>query len=205
MSKHRREYPDPGPKPENATPQELERWRRASEMHAAEGFQKLPTERPKIDATDERIKQMRREHGKFLERINPFTDALWLALLRPEADVLFDAEMSLRFERAIAAGSTQVVDTPSRPSIVALASRLVASALRGDNAAITQIAERIEGKAGLRRGDIDPDDPARERQTRSIVESTVRALTDKRIRENEIDITDVSVKVVVPASGQEEK
>lgn len=186
-------------------PEEAERWRLANEKFLIEGGQSLPTERAKIDATDERIKQMRREHGRFLERLNPFTDALWLALLRREADVLFDDEMSLRYQRAIAGGSTQVVDTPERQSIVALASRLVASALRGDNAAITQIAERIEGKAGLRRGDVDPDDPARERQTRAIVESTVRALTDKRIRENDADITDVAVKVVVPAAGQKER
>ncbi len=196
MAKQRREYPDPGPRPEKATPEEVERWRIANEKFLMEGGQHLPAERPKIDATDERIKALKREHIKFLERMNPFSDALWLALLRDEADVLLDEEMSLRYQRAIAAGSTVVADAPHRQTIVALTNQLAARALRGDMNAMAQIAERIEGKAGLRRGDIDPDDPARDRQTRAIIETTVRALTDKRIKESAEEVTDAKFKVV---------
>jgi hypothetical protein len=202
MAKQRREYPDPGPKPENPTPEELEKWRIANEKFLMEGGQKLPAGRPKIDHTDERIKIMRRDHVKFLERINPFTDALWLALLRDEGATLLDEELSLRYQRAIAGGSATVADAPHRPTIVGIANQLAARALRGDMAAIAQIAERIEGKAGLRRGDIDPDDPVRERKTRAIVEDTVRALTDKRIKEREEEAIDVKVKVVVPESRE---
>jgi hypothetical protein len=199
MAKQRREYPDPGPRPEGVTPEELEKWRIANEKFLMEGGQSLPVERPKIDATDERIKALKREHENFLARLSPFTDALWLALMKDEATTLFDEEMSLRYQRAIATGSKEVVDRPSRPTIVAIASQLAARAIRGDTAAIAQIAERIEGKAGLRRGDIDADDPARQRQTREIVENTVRALTDKRIAERAEDAIDVKIKVVVPS------
>jgi hypothetical protein len=203
----RREYPDPGPKPVNATPKEMEAWRRANEMFAAEGFQKLPTEKPKIDATDDRLKQLKRDHLKFLEKNNPFTDALWLALLRDASSVLYDSEMTRRYMQSIATGERRpgVVDAPHRPSIVVLAEQLVAQGLRGDAAAIEKIAERVEGKTGLRRDDIDPEDPKRQRQSREIVEGVVRAMTEAR-QATAIDVTasPVESKLAIPAPESEE-
>jgi hypothetical protein len=194
----RREYPDPGPRPENATPKELERWRRANELHAAEGFQKLPKERPKIDATDERLKELRREHVRFLDKINPATDALWLALLKRGQDVLADVDAFERLDRANRLGLKEVVYTPEIPAIVLIAERQVANAIRGDNAAIAAIADRIEGKPGLRSGDANPDDPDQIRKRREVVEDVVRAITDKRLRDKMANAEDARVTVVEP-------
>jgi hypothetical protein len=193
-----KEYPDPGPCPENATPQEIEAWRRATELFCTEGFRKGAAKspaNPKIDATDARLKALQRDHIKFLERHNPMTDALWLALLSDDSDVLYDDEMDRRFRQALVTG-TRVVDGSHKPAIVSIARRLVAQALKGDASAFQQIADRIEGKAGLRRDDIDPSDPQRARETRAIVDQTVRALTDARIRDKQVDAIDVEAKLV---------
>lgn len=194
MTKTRREYPDPGPRPENATPDEIERWRKANEKFLMEGGQTLPTTRPKIDATDERLKQLRREHVRFLERMNPMTDALWLALLRDGRDVLADAAEMERFANAV--GTSEVVNAPEGPAIVAIATRLAASAIRGDNSAIAQIAERIEGKAGLRRGDVDPNDPLVARKSQEIIDAVTRQLTAARLEQRKDDIIDTTAKFV---------
>lgn len=194
MAKQRREYPDPGPRPENATPDEIEKWRKANERFLMEGGQKLPTTRPKIDATDERLKQLRREDVRFLERMNPMTDALWLALLRDGRDVLADAAEMARYDAAI--GTNQVVNAPEGPAIVAIATRIAANAIRGDSSAIAQIAERIEGKPGLRRGDVDPNDPLVARKSQEIIDAVTRQLTAARLERKQDDIIDVTAKVI---------
>lgn len=194
----RKEYPNPGPCPENATPKQVEAWRKAKEVYDCEGFQKLPKTPVKIDATDERLKQLTRDHKKFLERHNPMTDALWLALLRDATDVLYDAEMNRRYQMSIVTGERRdtVVDAPHRPAIVVMAEMMVANALRGDAAAFAEISNRTEGKPGLRRDDIDPEDPQRQRESRAIVEGVVRAMTAARIEAKIADAVDVGVKVI---------
>lgn len=193
-----KEYPDPGPQPEGATPEELEAWRLANELFCTEGFRKgaskSPTN-PKIDATDARLKALTRDHVKFLERHNPMTDALWLALLSDDSDVLYDDEMDRRYRQSLATGN-RVIDGGHKPAIVSIARRMVAQALKGDASAFQQIADRIEGKPGLRRDDIDPDDPQRQRQTRAIVDQAVRTLTDARIREKQVGAIEVEAKLV---------
>lgn len=194
-----KQWPDPGPKPTTATPKELEAWTRANEKFLTEGGRKLPTERPKIDATDERLKELRRDHVRFLEKMNPASDALWLALLRDGKDVLLDVELQDRYVAAIRGGSKQVVDAPNIPSIVMIAARQVANALRGDNAAAAAIFDRIEGKAGLRSGDVNPDDPEQMRKRRDVVEDVVRVLTDQRLATKMAEAEDAKVTVITPA------
>lgn len=196
MSSRRREYPDPGPKPEGATPKELAKWRRANELYLGEGFQSLPTERPKIDATDERLKELTRNHVRFLEKMSPATDALWLALLKRGQDVLADVDAFERLDRVNRLGLKEVVDTPELPAIMLIAERQVANAIRGDNAAAAAIADRIEGRPGLRSGDINPDDPVQERKRREVVEDVVRALTDQRLRDKLATAEEARVTVI---------
>lgn len=200
----RKEYPDPGPRPEKATPKELEAWRRANEKFLTEGGRPLPTERPKIDATDERLKELTRDHKRFLEKMNPATDALWLALLRRSQDVLADVAAFERLDRVNRLGLKEVVDTPEKPAIVLIAERQVANAMRGDNAAIQAIAERIEGKPGLRAGDNDPDDPEQVRRRRAVVEDVVRTLTDQRLRDKIAAAEDAHVVDVTPVKESSE-
>lgn len=175
-----KEWPDPGPMPEDATPDERRKWRRAKEMHDTEGFRKLPprNEVAKVDATDRRLQQLRREHTKFLEIHSPAKAAIWLALLVPAAENFQAVSEMEKFDASMQGGPDG--GSAEEPSIVALGRRLVVSGLRGDTAAINQIIERIEGKAGLRTGDEDPDDPAKRRQGQEIAERVVRMMTEGR-------------------------
>lgn len=205
----RREYPDPGPRPTNVTPKEIEKWRKAKELHDCEGFQELDAGLPKgVDATDRVLKASMNDHKKFLEMHNPATEALKFVLLRNASDVLYDAEMMRRYLQSISMGQRRsgdgVIDAPHRPSIVVLAEQLVAQGLRGDATAASQIFDRIEGRAGLRRDDVDPADPQRQRQSREIVEGVVRAMTARR-QENAIDVTVEPVEPKLAITKEETK
>jgi hypothetical protein len=109
--------------------------------------------------------------------------------------------MQRRYKRALETGSTDDSHyiQPRQPAIVAIAQRLVGAALDGDMSAQTQIQDRIEGKAGLRQDDIDPDDPARKRQTQQLVSEIMAGLTGARIAKAEI--VDVEVTVVDKEPG----
>jgi hypothetical protein len=176
-------YPDPGPEPERASPKEREAWRQANEKFLMEGGRPGVSDLPvKIDPTDKRLQTLRTEHKRFLELHSPMKAALWLALLRPEKDIVHDAEMSRRYAEAQRMGYDGAAHiAPDRPSIIGIAQRLVASALAGDVAAIDRIADRIEGKAGLRMGDEDEGDPAKRKQSTDITERVIRQLTERRI------------------------
>lgn len=176
---------EPAPLRPGATPQEREQWRKDNERFLMEGGRKGVAMAPtKIDPTDVRLRQLRLEAGRFLELHSPMKAALWLALLRPEKDIVHDAEMSRRFAEAQRLGiDGQAHVAPDRPSIVGIAQRLVASALAGDVSAIDRIADRIEGKAGLRIGDEDEGDPAKRRQASDITERVISQLTRRRIED----------------------
>lgn len=204
----RRQYPDPGPRPINVTPKEIEKWRKAKELHDCEGFQELDAGLPKgVDATDRVLKASMNDHKKFLDMNNPATEALKFVLLRNASDVLYDAEMMRRYLQSISMGQRRagdgVIDAPHRPSLVVLAEQLVAQGLRGDATAASAIFDRIEGKTGLRRDDVDPADPQRQRQSREIVEGVVRAMTARR-QENAIDVTVEPVEPKLAITKQEE-
>lgn len=194
-------YEDPGPEPEGATPKEREAWRQANEKFLTEGHRKGVSEVPaKIDPTDQRLKALRREHNRFLDLRNPMKASLWLALLRPAKDVIHDTEMTRRFTLAQQGVNVGEYVAPDRPSIVEIGQRLVAAALAGDVTAIDRIADRIEGKAGLREGDEDESDPVKRKQTEDIVERTMRRLTEQRISEkvpgDRAKVIDVKVEEV---------
>jgi hypothetical protein len=78
-------------------------------------------------------------------------------------------------------------------ALQAIADAQVVRAMQGDGPAFAQIADRIEGKAGQRRGDIDPAEQAAREETRRAIESVVRHMADTaaaRVREpTMIDIT----------------
>lgn len=198
---------DPGPLPEGATSKEREQWRRDNERFLAEGFRPLPDVPAKIDATDQRLKLLRAEHTRFLEQRSPFKAAIWLALLRPAKAVLHDVEMQRRFDLAQQGVSAGEFIAPDVPSIVQIGNQIVAGALRGDNAAIAQIADRIEGKAGLRVGDESEDDPARRKQSQQITEDLMRRLVGDRLAArqpgDDANVIDVKAETVPPAPVEE--
>lgn len=177
-------FTDPGPEPTKATPQEREAWRQANERFLMEGgrpgVSRVPAE---VDPTDRRLKELRRHHSRFLELHSPMKAAIWLALLKPTKEVIHEVEQTRRFRVAQEGGYAGDHLPPDRPAILEIAQTLVAAGIAGDTAAISQIAERIEGKAGLRVGDESEDDPERRRQATDIVERTIKRLTQARVEE----------------------
>lgn len=195
-------YPEPEPLPPNPTPEQRRKFAAAQEKFLTEGgkpgVSQVPSE---VDATDRRLRILRSDHTRFLEQRSPMKAAIWLELLRPEKEVLHDAEQARRFEAAQRGELPKgvAVSSPDRPAIMGIANRLVTQALRGDTAAISHIADRIEGKAGLRAGDEPEDDPARKKQSAQIAESILRRLTEGRISETKSDaakVVDVEAEVL---------
>lgn len=192
-------YEDPGPCPDNATPKEREKWRRDTENFMTNGFQKLPPpgEVTKVDPTDARLKLLRGEHQRFLDLHSPMKAALWLALLLPAKTVLHQAEMSRRYRMAQQGIDAGEFVAPEQPSIMEIGTQLVAAALAGDVTAIDRVADRIEGKAGLRLGDESEESPERRKQTQEITERVIRNLTRGRIEASDsakvIDVTPTAV------------
>ncbi len=197
-------YPDPGPPPpETASTREREAHARADEKFLMEGgkagVSKVPAT---VDPTDKRLRELNRDHRAFMNLHSPVKASLWLALLRPAKDVIHDVEMTRRFREAQRGNEEGAYVAPERPSIVELGQQIVAKGLEGDISAIREIAERIEGKAGLRVGDDDPEEPGRKKQTQQIVSSVIAAMTQKRIAEN---VTDAKFEDVTPSPPPERK
>lgn len=199
---------DPGPSPPlDATPKEREAWRRDNERFLTENFVKGTSNAPAtVDPTDRRLLAMRRDHTKFLDVHSPMKASLWLALLRGSKDVIHDAEQMRRYQEAQKGRDAGQYKLPDTPAIIDIGNQMVAAALGGDTAAIERIAERIEGRVGLRQGDEDPDDPAKRRQASDITERVVRALTRGRLAPTEIiDVESTPVPVIdkAPPGGVE--
>lgn len=197
---------DPGPvPPENATPKERERWRLDNERFLTESMKHGASAVPaSVDPTDKRLQALRREHVKFLDMHSPMKASIWLALLRSSKDVIHSAEMMARFRESQRTGRGDV-SAPDTPAIIDIGNQLVAAALGGDTAAIERIAERIEGRTGLRVGDEAEDDPAKRRQASDITERVVRALTKGRLEATVASVIDVAVEVVAPKPKEVEE
>jgi hypothetical protein len=177
-----------------------------NERFLTEGFKHLPAEPAKVDATDARLKLLRGEHSRFLELRSPMKASIWLALLRPTKAVLHDVEMQRRFVAAQQGLSAGEFVAPDVPAIVQIGNQLVARAMEGDMTAIAQIGDRIEGKAGLRVGDADEDDPARQKQSQQITEDIMRRLVGKRLGEkkpgDDANVIDVKAETIPPPTEE---
>lgn len=199
-------YTDPGPLKDGATPAEREKWRRDNEMFMTGGFKKLPPrgEVAKVDPTDKRLRELRSEHHRFLDMHSPMKASLWLALLLPAKDVIHKAEMSRRFRMAQQGQDAGDFIAPDQPSIIEIGNQLVAAALGGDVTAIDRIADRIEGKAGLRVGDEAEDNPDKRRQAQEITERVIRNLTKGRLDAAGDDAKVVDVEAVTVETPSEQ-
>lgn len=113
------------------------------------------------DPTSERFQALLRDPRLFIRQHDPYTAAIWTALLKPTSVVLQGARrraMTMGGEQPEASDEPGEEQSPDDPlSIVSMGEALVARALLGDVKAQGQIADRIEGKVGLRKGDEDPD------------------------------------------------
>jgi hypothetical protein len=131
-----------------------------------------------------------------LTRDQPATDAIWLALLKPRSTILRryremlrqmeeddpDAAQSLRGADGLALLGPlgQLVrPDPDVSALVAIGETLVAKAIMGDNTSTAMLLERIEGKPGSRKNDIDPEQIERSQEILQAVEMTVRAFSER--------------------------
>lgn len=162
----------------------------------------MPPEDATLPATEplsreaQRLAELRalaEDNRRYLARINPFTDALWRALLAQADDVLRSDADVMR-----AAGAAYVQDAPASDdpgerrerllaqplsALDAIARNTVARAMRGDGNAQKEIADRLEGRPGARKGEVDADEIARAAKTQGVIERIVREMTERhRVR-----------------------
>lgn len=86
--------------------------------------------------------------------------------------------------RALALPADMIIRTAAQPpadmvAIEVVIYRTVASAIAGDIKAIALIADRIEGRVGLRPDDVDPDGPARRQHVQAAIETLVRFMAER--------------------------
>jgi len=99
----------------------------------------------------------------------PGTHSIWAALMMDRGDLLARE------------------DDMNVPGIVGLGEVLVRRMWKGDVAATNIILERIQGKIGLQKGDVDPDAEQRAGERQDLIEDLVRAFTAAK-RGDVIDI-----------------
>lgn len=144
-----------------------------------------------------RLDELERDKRRYLIEQSPFTQALWLALLKPAGDVM-RAHMSLR-SLMEGAATAQPSDEPGErdpnavPAIQAVAEAMVAKAMAGDGKAADMIADRIEGKPGNRKGDVDPELARRSAEMAGLIEGVVRGMTQVAINRPGDDAVEVPV------------
>jgi hypothetical protein len=110
---------------------------------------------------------------------HPVRHALWLALLR-SSEELFARESLLT---TTPDPTTKHPELTSIPAVMAWAEAAVRKGIRGDMQAWSLVADRIEGKAGLRKDDIDPEEARRRTDVQATIEAVVRGFVDGRLND----------------------
>lgn len=184
-----------------------ERYLRDSEAFYGEGLRTGAALPARMDATKARLLALQRDQDRFLDEHTPFTSALWLALLRPSAAVVRDFKALRRVIGDLDANvpsddpSEPSIDaTDSAPAIIAMANAMVVRGIAGDVHAINSVADRLEGKPGQRKGDIDPDAESKRDAMRAGIEDFVRSITERRL----LDGQDVRVTDVTPTLANDD-
>ena len=126
------------------------------------------------------LERLESDHRRFLEMQSPIKASVWIALLRDKHELI--ARSSPKHRDPI-------------PAIVALGESLVLRALSGDTSALNLVAERIEGKIGLRKDDVDPDDVKRRADVQSVIEAVVVGLVNARLNNPGDDSLEVTAIV----------
>jgi hypothetical protein len=115
---------------------------------------------------------------------HPVKVALWLALMRPTEELEARAQQGV--ER-LADG-----DTRSIPAIIRWAEAAVLKGMNGDMTAWALVADRVEGKIGTRKDEVDPEDERRRGDIQSVIEAVVVGLTNSRLAQPDDSMLDVT-------------
>lgn len=139
----------------------------------------------------------------FIDAHHPVRDAVAIALQKPAGELIKRHAMRQRLmKEAMAAPADS--DDPTEPgmtlsaddglpAILAMAETQVAQALLGDAKAFNAIADRVEGKAGLRKADLDAATEAQRRNMQLTIETLVRDMGEQRMRQASDRATDVAI------------
>lgn len=141
-----------------------------------------------------RLAALRADPSTFVDAHHPVRDAVAIALQQPAAALLQRYAMRQRLMREATEASPDSDDPGERapslasddglPAILAMAETQVAQALLGDAKAFAAIADRVEGKAGLRKADLDAETAAQRERVRSTIEELVRDMSERRRGDN---------------------
>lgn len=126
----------------------------------------------------------------FADAHHPIRDAVTIALLKPAGALIkrhAARQQMMREAMAAPLDSDDPTEQPMTlasddglPAILAMAETQVAMALLGDAKAFAAIADRVEGKAGLRKADLDAETEAQRRRVRGTIEELVREMGERR-------------------------
>lgn len=155
---------------------------------------------PDSDPMD-RVRALVRNPERYIREPNPFTMALWATMNEPAAVVITRHAAAIKAmieaqqlpAQSDEPGERPVIATSLPPTVTAfqaVTDAVVARAIQGDQRSADMIAERLEGRAGQRRGDIDPEAEAQRGRVRAALEQIVRDMADRAIGQAEpIDVT----------------
>lgn len=133
------------------------------------------------------------DRRRFLTAHHPIKDALHLALQQSAGALLARHARTLRAYQAALNGPAPSdepgerqagtgEDMDDRPAIVAFTETMVAKAIMGDLSAASLVADRIEGKPGLRKADLDAETAAQRARVRDVVSTLVEDMVERRAR-----------------------
>lgn len=190
-------YPAIAPRgPSTASTQAAPTSRPSDDLHNLDAL-------PDSDGYGAQLALLQADKRRFLDAGHPIKDALNLALQQPAGVLLKRYASVLRaFHEAQASApdsddpteramSTELDD---RPAIVAFTETQVAKALLGDLQAAALIADRVEGKAGARRGDMDAESEAQRMRMRLTISQLVGDMVERRTtRADRAEPVDVDV------------
>ena len=130
---------------------------------------------PARDAVPDEVRFAAVNHRSLAGMRSPAKVALWLALLRSHEELT-----------ARAAGLERVPggeggEDRSIPAILLVGEAVVRKSMAGDMSAAGIIFDRIEGKVGMRPGDVDPEAEARRADMSVLIETIATGFTNARL------------------------
>jgi hypothetical protein len=144
---------------------------------------------PSDDGYAQQLAALAADKRRFLAAHHPIRDALNMALQQPAGVLLQRYADTLRAQRdalASAPDSDDPTERPAsadldtRPAIVAFTETQVAKAILGDLQAAALVSDRVEGKAGLRKADLDAETEAQRQRVRNVIGALVEDMVERR-------------------------
>lgn len=140
----------------------------------------------------DRLARLEAEPVGFLDTHHPMRDALAIALQKPAGELLRrHAQRRKAYDEALNAApdsddpgerGVALTNDDGLTAIMAMAETQVAQAVLGDVKSFKEVAERIEGKAGLRKADLDAETIAQRERMRSTIEELVNGMAERAER-----------------------